>query len=117
MPRYKDADSTQGFFIPVSIEAQLIPGSFEYTLNTVIDQKVDLSVFDPRYNNDLHGAKAIAPAALLKLILFCYSKGLVSSRRIEEAARTNIVCMALTGGLDPDHSTIAAFVSSMGDQM
>ena len=117
MPRYKDADSTQGFFIPVSIEAQLIPGSFEYTLNAVIDQKVDLSVFDPRYNNDLHGAKAIAPAALLKLILFCYSKGLVSSRRIEEAARTNIVCMALTGGLDPDHSTIAAFVSSMGDQI
>jgi hypothetical protein len=32
-------------------------------------------------------------------------------------ARTNIVCMALTGGLGPDHSTIAAFVSSMGDQI
>ncbi len=25
--------------------------------------------------------------------------------------------MALTGGLEPDHSTIAAFVSSMGDQI
>ena len=117
MPRYKDADSKQGFFIPVSIEAQLIPGSFEYTLNAVIDQRIDLTVFDLHYNNDFHGAKAIPPAALLKLILFCYSKGLVSSRRIEEAAHTNIVCMALTGGLEPDHSTIAAFVSSMGDQI
>ena len=100
MPRYKDTDSTQGFFIPVSIEAQLIPGSFEYTLNTIIDQKIDLSVFDPHYNNDQHGAKAIPPAALLKLIRFCYSKGLVRSRRIEEAAQTNIVCRALTGGLE-----------------
>jgi transposase len=110
-------DTSQGFFLPVSIEAQLIPGSFEYTLNTIIDQKIDLSVFDSLYNNDLQGAKAIPPAALLKLILFCYSKGLVSSRKIEEAAHTNIVCMALTGGLEPDHSTIAAFVSSMGDQI
>ncbi len=83
----------------------------------MIDQKIDLTVFDSLYKNDFHGAKAIPPAALLKLILFCYSKGLVSSRRIEEAAHTNIVCMALTVGLEPDHSTIAAFVSSMGDQI
>jgi transposase len=117
MPRYKDIDTSQGFFLPVSIEAQLIPGSFEYALNTVIDEKVDLSVFDTLYDNDLNGAKAIPPSALLKLILFCYSKGIVSSRRIEETAHTNIVCMALTGGLEPDHSTIAAFVSSMGDQI
>jgi transposase len=93
MPRFKDINASQGFFIPVSIEAQLIPGSFEYTLNSMIDQRIDLSVFDGHYDNDQHGAKAIPPAALLKLILFCYSKGLVSSRRIEEAAHTNIVCM------------------------
>jgi transposase len=99
------------------LRLKLIPGSFEYTLNAIIEQRIDLTVFDTHYDNDLHGAKAIPPAALLKLILFCYSKGLVSSRRIEEAAHSNIVCMALTGGLEPDHSTIAAFVSSMGDQI
>jgi len=55
--------------------------------------------------NDINGAKAISPTAPLKHILFRYSKGLASSRRIEEATRTNIVRMALTGGLEPDFST------------
>ncbi len=52
MPRFKDIDTSQGFFLPVSIDAQLIPGSFEYALNTVVDEEVDLSVFDSLYTTD-----------------------------------------------------------------
>jgi transposase len=50
---------------------------------------------------------------LLKVMLFGYSRGLTSSRDLEKACRENVTFMALACGQKPDHSTIAAFVSSM----
>jgi hypothetical protein len=49
---------------------------------------------------------------LLKVILFAYSRGTISSRQIERACSENIIFMALSCGFHPDHSTIAQFVSS-----
>ena len=42
-----------------------------------------------------------------------YARGLISSRKMEQACRENVTFMALACGQRPDHSTIAAFVSSM----
>jgi hypothetical protein len=53
----------------------------------------------------------------LKVVLLDYTRGLISSRKIEQACRENIIFMALACGQRPDHSTIAAFVSSMQDQI
>ena len=47
-----------------------------------------------------------------RLILYCHSKGIISSRRIEKASKENITAKALAEGIEPDHDTIAAFVSS-----
>jgi hypothetical protein len=52
---------------------------------------------------------------LLKIVLFAYSRGMLHSRPIERACKENITFMALSCGQQPDHSTIAAFVSSMGE--
>jgi transposase len=54
---------------------------------------------------------------LLKIVLFGYSRGLTSSRPLERACRENIVLMALSCGQVPDHSTIAAFISSIDEQI
>jgi hypothetical protein len=50
-------------------------------------------------------------------VLLGYSRGLISSRDIERACCENVTFMALSGNQRPDHSTIAAFVSSMKDQI
>jgi hypothetical protein len=50
-------------------------------------------------------------------VLFAYSRGLVSSRKIERACCENVTFMALSGNQRPDHSTIAAFVSSMKEEI
>ncbi|HEU4604260.1 MAG TPA: hypothetical protein VFS24_19960 [Steroidobacteraceae bacterium] len=42
--------------LPVSFDRQVLPGTFEYTLNYLIDEKIDLSVFEARYKNDENGA-------------------------------------------------------------
>jgi transposase len=41
----------------------------------------------------------------------------MSSRKIEHACREHITLMALAWGMLPDHSTIAAFVSSMQEEI
>jgi transposase len=113
MPRYKAYDYDQLVMLPISLEHQLEPGTLEYTLNELVENKLDLSVFKGRYQNDDTGATAINPKILLKVILFAYSRGMISSRQIERACGENILFMALSCGYRPDHSTIAHFVSSM----
>jgi transposase len=74
---------------------------------------MDTSIFDDRYRNDETGRWAYDPKILLKIVLFGYSRGLISSRKIERACKENVTFMALCCGEQPDHSTIASFVSSM----
>jgi transposase len=50
-------------------------------------------------------------------VLLAYSRGIIHSRKIEKACKENITFMALTCGQHPDHSTIAAFVSTMREQI
>jgi transposase len=113
MPKFKPYSYEQQLMIPVSLSRQILPGTFEYTLNTLIDEKLDLSIFNEKYKNDVTGAGAYDPAILLKIILFAYSKGINSSRKIEKFCRENIVCMALAADSRPHFTTIADFISSM----
>jgi transposase len=70
MARYKEYSYEQGKFIPIQFDRQILPGTFEYTVSYVIDNDIDLSVFDGRYKNDETGAPAYDPAILLKIILY-----------------------------------------------
>lgn len=117
MARYKHYDYAQTKLLPVSFARQLLPGTFEYTLNSLIDEKLDLSIFEARYRNDESGAPAYAPAILLKIILFTYSKGSIHSRQIAQRCRENVVCMALSADTTPHFTTIAAFVASLSAEI
>ena len=109
MPRFKPCNYAQIKMIPISYADQILPGSFEHTLCEVIDS-MDLSIFDNQFKNDETGASAYNPAILLKIIIYAYSRGINSSRRIERCCRKNVMFMALSADSHPDHSTIAAFV-------
>jgi transposase len=94
-----------------------MPGTLEYAIHHVIEERLDLSIFDDRYCNDDTGRKAIDPKVLIKIVLFGYSRGLISSRSLERACKENITFMALSCGQKPDHSSIAAFVSSLNKEI
>jgi len=94
MARYKPVDPHLSKLLPVRFSEQILPGTFEYALNWLVDHEIDLSVFDARYRNDETGASAYHPGVLLKVILLGYARGLTSSRSIERACRENIVFMA-----------------------
>ena len=117
MPRYKAYNYDQLVMLPISLENQLVPGTLEHTINELVEKHIDLSVFEGRYKNNDTGATALNPKILLKIILFAYSRGMISSRQIERACAENIIFIALCCGYSPDHSTIAYFVSSMQQEV
>jgi transposase len=113
MAKYKPYDYSQSVMLPLSLDEQLVPGTLEYAIHHIIEHRFDISCFNDRFSNDEVGRRAINPKILLKIVLLAYSRGIISSRPIERACRENIIFMALACGQTPDHSTIAAFVSSM----
>jgi transposase len=117
MAKYKTYDYRQRVLLPVSLEDQLMPGTLEFAIHTLVEKRLDMSIFEGKYRNDETGRTAYDPKILLKIVLLAYSRGLVSSRKIEQACRENVVFIALACGQQPDHSTIAAFVSSMQDEI
>ena len=117
MAKYKHYNYSQTVLLPVSLSDQLMPGTLEFAINTLVEERLDLSQFDKRYNNDETGRSAYNPKVLLKAVLLAYSRGIIHSRKIEKACKENVTFMALTCGQQPDHSTIAAFVSTMREQI
>jgi transposase len=68
---------------------------------------LDLSAIYARYAPV--GGEAIAPEILLGLLFYGYATGVFSSRKIEQATYDSIPFRFITGGLHPDHDTIANF--------
>lgn len=54
---------------------------------------------------------------LLKVVLFAYSRGIVSSRGIERACREQVTFIALSGDSAPHFTTLADFVSTLGEDI
>jgi len=117
MARYKNTEKGQGLFLSVDLSEQIVPGTYEYTLKRLIDNKLDLRIFDRKYNNDKTGAPAIEPGILLKIILYCYSMGVISSRKIAKLSETNMVVKALAEDIEPHYTTISNFVSGMSGEI
>ena len=117
MARYKTYNYRQRVLLPVSLEDQLMPGTLEFAIHTLVEKRLDMSSFEGKYRNDETGRAAYDPRILLTVVLLAYARGLISSRKIEQACRENVVFIALACGQQPDHSTIAAFVSSMKDEI
>jgi transposase len=117
MARYKEYCYEQTKLIPIAFSQQILPGTFEYTLNYLIDNEFDLSPFAQRYHNDETGAPAYDPGILLKIILYAYSRGITSSRQIEQCCEQNIIFMALSADTHPHFTTIADFISLSAEQI
>src|SRR5574341_1027357 len=107
MARYKPYDLKQDKMIPLSYADQIVAGSYEHALNELVEEHLDLSVFERRYRNDQTGRLAYDPKVLLKIVLYGYSKGIVSSRKLTEACCRNVVFMALSADTRPPFTTIA----------
>lgn len=115
--KYKPYSYSQGQFIPIFFHKQIQKGTFEYSLSYLIDNELELSIFDSRFRNDETGAPAYDPRILLKVIIFAYSRGITSSRAIARCCEENVLFMALSANSRPHFTTIADFISSMDQEI
>jgi len=51
MAKYKPYDYSQRVMVPVSLEEQLVPGTLEFAIHTLVETRIDMSIFDPRYRS------------------------------------------------------------------
>jgi transposase len=116
MARYKVVDRNPRL-LPVVLSEQIQPGTFEFALDHLVDNELNLSALDERFRNDECGASAYDPRVMLKIVLLGYSRGLISSRRIEAACMHNVQFIALSGDSQPSYTHIAKFVRELGDEI
>jgi transposase len=117
MPRYKYYDYKQTAMLAVDLEKQILPGTLEYAIHRLVEERVRIEVFENKQKNEETGRPAYDPKVMLKIVLLGYSKGLISSRKIEAACRENILFMAISCVQKPDNSTISGFVSTMEEEI
>ncbi len=55
------------------------------------------------------GSPQYPPQMMCALLIYCYSQGVMSSRKIERATYDNLAVRYLTGDTHPDHDTICTF--------
>ena len=116
MARYKPQEN-HSLLLPVVLSEQIVPGSFAFALNYLVDHELDLSALDARFKNDEVGASAYDPRVMLKIVLLAYSQGLISSRSIEQACQRNVQFIAISGDSQPSHTHVAKFVANLSAQI
>lgn len=118
MAKFIKTDKIQdNVFVPFKLSEQIIEGTFEHTIQFMVKNKIDITPFIDKIKNDKTGRPAWNPKVLLKIILFAYSRGIISSRKISELCKHNVIAMALTENSTPDFTVIADFVSGMKDEI
>ena len=117
MPRFIDYDYNQTVLLPIAFENQILPGTFEHTIHYLVDNVLDLSIFDSKFKNAETGRPAYDPAILLKVVLLAYSRGITQSRKIEALCRENVIFMAISADSRPHFTTIANFISDSPKQI
>jgi transposase len=71
---------------------------------------MDTTTFYAAYREDGHGRAAYEPSMMIALLLYCWSRGVRSSRAIERACVKDVACRVIAAHQRPDHATIARFI-------
>jgi len=78
--------------------------AYDAFVNVLDFQQLGIEIDDRKVGNSPYD-----PRAMLKLLLFGYSYGVKSSRKLEREVHNNLSFIWLMKGMKPDHKTIAQF--------
>jgi transposase len=98
----------QMIFLPNCIEDYVTKEDPVRAYDAFVDA-LDFRTIGIDTNAHLGGNPQYDPRTMLKLLIFGYSYGVTSSRKLERQTHHNLAFIWLMGGLKPDHKTIAEF--------
>jgi transposase len=109
---FRDYDQDQLFLMPPSVQEWVKQDSLARFLSEVIDgmdARGRLDAFYAPYRVDGWGAPAFHPVMMLKVVLYAYTNGVTSSRRIEAMLEADVAFRYLAANNQPDFRTINGF--------
>src|SRR4051812_12369382 len=101
-------DRDQAYLLPVSIAEWLPEDYLSWFVLDAVDE-MDLDGFYAGYREDGWGGAAYHPKMMVALLLYAYSIGVRSSRRIERACQVDVAFRVICANVSVDHTTIARF--------
>jgi transposase len=105
---YRYGNRHQRTLLPTSVE-EYVPADAPVRAYDAIIDRLDLAALGLAEDPGKEGCPQYDPRAMLKLLVYGYSYGVRSSRKLERECHYNLSFLWLTGGLKPDHKTIAEF--------
>src|SRR4030042_6919575 len=105
---YRYGNRYQMELMPQSIEAYVSRANPVRAYDAFVEA-LDFHELGIDLNPDRVGNSEYDPRSMFKLLVYGYSYGVKSSRKLERECYHNIAFIWLMGGLKPDHKTIAEF--------
>jgi transposase len=105
---YRSGERRQTVMFPASVEEYVAADDPVRAYDAFVGQ-LDFGDLGIEVDADQVGPPEYDPEAMLKLLVYGYSYGIRSSRKLERATHHNVSFIWLMGGLQPDHKTIARF--------
>lgn len=101
-------DVDQGWLLPPSVHEFVPAGHLSHFVRDTVREALDLSAILESYSEE-RGYPPYHPGMMVALLLYGYSRGVYSSRRIAQACEERVDFMAVTGLNKPDFRTISEF--------
>ncbi len=104
---FRPYDLSQLLLLPPDLRQWLRPDHLALYVSDVVEQ-LDLSAILNSYEEG-RGQPPYHPQMMVKLLIYGYCVGKMSSRKIEEATYDEVAFRVLSGNQQPDHASIAEF--------
>lgn len=105
---YRTGNRNQMCLLPASIE-EYVAADAPVRVYDAFVEALDFAELGIAINPHKVGNSPYHPKAMLKLLVYGYSYGVRSSRKLEQETHNNLTFIWLMGGLKPDFKTIAEF--------
>lgn len=109
---FRPYEQDQMYLMPPSVQEWVEEGSFVRFLSDVVNEFASagrLEGFYANYREDGWGSAAYHPVMMVKVLLYGYSMGVMSSRKIERALGQDVGFRFLAANQIPDYRTVNSF--------
>jgi transposase len=117
---FRPYDQKQHLLIPPSLDDWLPPDHLARYISDIVelmDRRGDLDRFYEPYRENGQGAWAYDPKMMVKAIMYGFSIGIDTTRKIAKAMETDIAFRFITGNQFPDFRTIGHFIRTHEDAL
>ena len=106
---YREWNVEQAWLLPPSVLDFVPADHVAHFVRETVREQLDLSAILAPYEQEERGYPPYHPVMMTALLLYAYSQGVYSSRRIARACEERVDFMAVTGLNRPDFRTVSDF--------